>query len=108
MKCLSVRQPYAALILSGRKRIEYRSWRPPPELIGHRLAIHAPTKLDPYARAALARYHLPLFSGAVLGTVRLRDARGEAGNWKWFLADPEALANPVPLSGRLRLFEVEL
>jgi predicted transcriptional regulator len=26
MKCLSVRQPFAELILSGRKMIELRSW----------------------------------------------------------------------------------
>lgn len=38
---LSVRQPFAHLIATGRKTIETRSWAPPESSIGVRLAIHA-------------------------------------------------------------------
>jgi len=38
---LSVRQPWASLIVLGVKGIENRSWAAPPALIGQRIAIHA-------------------------------------------------------------------
>jgi hypothetical protein len=44
MKCISIKQPYAELILTGRKRIELRNWN-----ILNRasnLYIHVPNKID--------------------------------------------------------------
>jgi hypothetical protein len=41
MKALSVRQPYASLIVAGIKKVENRSWRPPEAIIGDVIAIHA-------------------------------------------------------------------
>lgn len=101
MKALSIQQPFAALILTGRKRIEYRSWPAPEWLIGRRFAIHASQQLHPDASTV----RLPLIKGAVLGTVTLRGLRGEPGDWQWLLADPVPLARPVPAKGRLRLWE---
>jgi hypothetical protein len=46
MRALTVKQPWASLIASGEKRIENRSWRPPAELIGQRIAIHAGASWD--------------------------------------------------------------
>lgn len=40
-RALTIHQPWAALICSGAKRFETRSWAPPANLIGQRLAIHA-------------------------------------------------------------------
>lgn len=41
MKALTIRQPWAAFIGFGWKRIENRDWFPPASLIGERIAIHA-------------------------------------------------------------------
>lgn len=41
MKALTVWQPWASLILIGAKPYEFRGWKPPRSLIGHRIAIHA-------------------------------------------------------------------
>jgi hypothetical protein len=41
MKALTVLQPWAALIVSGAKPYEFRSWRPHAALIGQRIVIHA-------------------------------------------------------------------
>lgn len=41
MKCLSIWDPWATLIMLGAKRYETRSWRPPRDLLGERIAIHA-------------------------------------------------------------------
>ena len=54
---LTLHQPWASLLATGRKRIETRSWAPPGRLIGARFAIHAaqtslPRDLSPDAIAA--------------------------------------------------------
>ena len=41
MKAITLYQPHATLIAIGAKTIETRSWRPPPSLVGQRIAIHA-------------------------------------------------------------------
>lgn len=81
MNALTVRQPYATLIMIGAKPFEFRSWR-----LNYRgpLAIHAAAALDPYhaeqwkqsshvlSKAGYAHIRdLPL--GAVLGVANLVD-----------------------------------
>lgn len=46
MKAISLWQPWASLIACGAKPYETRSWSPPRELIGQRIAIHAAKKVD--------------------------------------------------------------
>lgn len=41
MKALPLWQPWASLVIHGRKRIETRHWSAPTRLIGKRIAIHA-------------------------------------------------------------------
>jgi hypothetical protein len=41
MSALTIRQPYAWLIVSGYKDIENRSWKPAAARIGQRFWIHA-------------------------------------------------------------------
>ena len=41
MKAITLHQPYASLIIEGRKRFETRSWAFPRGLEGQRIAIHA-------------------------------------------------------------------
>ena len=38
---LSIRQPYAWLLVNGIKDVENRSWNPPDPIIGKRIYIHA-------------------------------------------------------------------
>ena len=80
MLCLTLKQPFASLIVCGEKRIETRSWR---TRHAGRIAIHASARWDhdfldlcdePEFREALARHNLragTLPLGAVLGTVEL-------------------------------------
>jgi hypothetical protein len=136
MRCLSLWQPFASLVVSGAKAIETRSWR-----TSYRgpLAIHAGRKQDPQclalcyeepfrsalAAAGIARpAALPL--GAILGVVELHgccpveeltafgdlDARERAfgdyraGRFGWLLREPRRLATPVPCRGFQSLFDV--
>jgi hypothetical protein len=81
LKCLTVLQPWASLLISGAKRYETRSW-----LTNHRgpLAIHAGQKLGETARRLCAqepfrsalglagfRYWSDLPCGKVIGCVEL-------------------------------------
>jgi hypothetical protein len=48
MKCISLWQPWATLLVLGPKKFESRSWKLPEKLIGQRIAIHASKKRTPY------------------------------------------------------------
>ena len=41
MKAITMHEPWATLIVVGKKTIETRSWPPPVYLLGERIAIHA-------------------------------------------------------------------
>lgn len=122
MKALTVLQPWAALIMSGQKTVENRTWR-----TSHRgpLLIHAgASRLLLGAVATVEPPEEPLVFGALLGTVelvecvRLADARTglfkadwlegpfTTGPWCWLLANPKPLRRPVPYRGRQMLFDV--
>ncbi len=122
MKTLSIRQPWAELILQGRKTIELRTWQ--THFRGP-LLIHAGGNVE---RDACAAYELDpdaLVRGALVGTVEvvdmvtfdrdsfaaMRDEHLDLGDWPgdvlgWRLANPQRLPEPVPMRGRLGLFDV--
>lgn len=116
MKCLSVRQPWADLIVKGVKDVENRAWattyRGP-------LLIHAGLTMHPGALDTLARWHgieldrSVLRFGVILGAVDLVDCRTkktsrwhERGYVGWYFEHPRRLRTPIPYKGRLRLFDV--
>ena len=121
MKCLSVSQPFADLIVSGRKTIDLRGWSTKHR--GH-ILIHAPQKIR---KKDCARFGItnPV-TGAVLGRVTLTDvikyesiqkvqqdaARHLAGSefrrYGFVLESPVRFSVPVPQKGALGLFEVSL
>ncbi len=122
MKCLSIRQPWAWLIVAGWKRIENRGWK---TRCRGRLALHAAARLGgswddvllPHGIALPSLQELP--RGALVGTVELvdclrieelpperRDDPHAVGPWCWLLADPRPLAQPIPCKGRLGLWDV--
>ena len=44
MKAITIKQPWASLIVHGIKDIENRTWACPWKYIGHRVLIHASGK----------------------------------------------------------------
>lgn len=112
MKALTIRQPWASLIIAGIKTVENRSW---PAAHRGLLAVHAGLGTDPEAlkahRGLLPPGPLP--RGVILGTVNVtgcvRDSPSpwaEPGCWHWILKNPQPLAEPVPRTGRLGLWTV--
>jgi hypothetical protein len=128
MRVLSIQQPWASLIMHGRKPIELRSW--PTQHRGP-LAVHAARRFGAAQRrlciespmcGVLARVgirrlaDLPL--GCILGTVTVLDCvpasdvadslefPAAPDDFAWLLADPEPLPAPIPYIGQLGLCEL--
>jgi hypothetical protein len=120
IKALTIRQPWAELILRGRKPLELRSWstkyRGP-------LAIHAAIKVDTGAARRLGLNPEQLTTGAFVGVAVVVDSRPysrddalllkkrRAGfgwlpyTFAWVLKTPRRIS-PVKGRGQLSLFKV--
>jgi hypothetical protein len=134
MKCLSLHQPWATLILAG--AIRYQS-RPFGTRYRGRLAIHATKsfseaafrlcQVEPIRRVlkeAGYRFAADLPRGCLLGTVQLVDGlpagrvpddltvverilrQAHSGRYVWQLADPRLFDTPRASVGRLGLYEL--
>lgn len=106
-KALTVKQPWAHLIVAGIKTVENRAWT--TDYRG-RLFIHAGRSFDGDAIEGLPdRFTF----GAIIGHVDLIDIVTEhpspffIGPYGWVLANPK-LIEPIKLRGRVGLFDVHL
>lgn len=123
MKALSFRQPWAELVVQGRKWMDLRTYatayRGP-------LAIHASRTVEREACRAQGLDPDAVETGGVVGVVELVDvvplseaeyeAQQEAhlggrsyreGMYGWVLRDPQRLPQLVPARGRMNLFTIE-
>lgn len=122
MKAISIRQPWAWLILQGGKDIENRSWA--TKLRG-RVLIHAAKGMthkeyeDIELRVAMSidpKIFVPAFDnlkrGGIIGSVDIIDCVSQSdspwftGPYGFVLANAEPMPF-IPLSGRLGFFEVD-
>lgn len=124
MKALTIKQPWATLIMQGDKRFEFRSWQ--TKYRGD-LLIHAGKCIDKEAMKRLAKY-LPeeLPYGKILGKVKLGDCikmspefkqlllkensdiytkSSFQENYGWQVTDIEVFENPIDAKGHLSLWE---
>ena len=112
MKTLSVRQPWAWLIVAGLKDIENRTWT---TTYRGALLIHAAVTLDAMTeierRFQVAIDHDALQFGGIIGRVELLDivssshSRWFTGPYGWVLSQPQHLPFRH-VRGQLGLFEV--
>ena len=124
MKCLSVSQPFADLIINGQKTIELRSWN--TKFRGEFL-IHAPTKIKKEDCKRLKISH-KLETGVIIGKAQLEDVKiyesatqvnkdgklhlaskkFQNRKYGFILKNPKRFRIPIPWKGKLNFFEVEL
>jgi hypothetical protein len=105
-RALTIRQPWADLIVGGHKDVENRTWS---TTYRGRLWIHAAVKVDDSERATrLAHEHgvTVTAGGRLLGYVTLADVVREHksvwaldGHYHWVLTDPVRLVEPIPVKG---------
>lgn len=117
LRVLTVKQPWAGLIIDGIKDVENRSWAFPATLeLPCLIAIHAGAKLDPKTTAT----GFP--TRAVVGLVYVvgchkREATGTkchrcTSPWgiedqhHWMLADPIKFLQPIEATGKMGLMPV--
>lgn len=126
MRALTLHQPWAWAIAHSTKRLENRTWAPPPSLVGKYLAIHAGA--EPRSRAdrercsdicaELGAEESKLVFGAIVAVARVTGSRQSApdfgdpqlewwaGPVAWALDDVVALPSPVPCKGAQLLWTV--
>jgi len=121
IKALTIRQPWAELILRGRKPFELRSWK--THYRGP-ILIHSAMKVNSYFARELGLNPEKLITGAFVGVAVLSDVRPytradskllkerrAGGGWypnlfSWVLTKPRRLSAPIKAKGRLGLFGV--
>jgi hypothetical protein len=127
VKALSLRQPWADLVIQGKKTLELRNWT-----VSYRgpLAIHASLTVNEAACRSYGMQPETLTTGALIGVVELVDiirldtetytarqaehlAQGFYAPpadgkplYGWKLSNPRELPHPVPFHGRMGLFNV--
>ena len=127
MKALTIKQPWATLIMQGDKRFEFRSWQ--TKYRGD-LLIHAGKGIDKEAMKRLAKY-IPkdMPSGKILGKVTLVDCikcdddfKGKClkenkdvyaiitfiEKFAWQLENAEVFDEPIEAKGKLSLWEYDI
>ncbi len=124
MKCLSVSQPFADLIISGKKTVELRSWS--TDFRGDFL-IHAPLKIrgDDAKRLKMQKKFV---TGAVVGKAQLYGVkkydslkeirsdkkchfsikRFQNKTFGFLLKNAKPFRIPIPCKGQLGLFDMEI
>jgi len=122
MKALSLSQPWAALVVSGIKLIENRTWSSK-----HRgpLLIHASKTWDEYDANWIIEKRPDLkdfvrngeetrIRGALVGKVKMTDCVTNSTS-EWFFGpfgfvfvEPVRFEKPVPYKGQLNIFEVDV
>lgn len=124
MKVLTIKQPWATLIMQGDKRFEFRSWQ--TKYRGD-LLIHAGKGIDKEAMKRVAKYlpdEIPL--GKILGKVTLVDCirmcpefkemllkensdiytkSSFSENFGWQVEDVQVFDEPIEAKGHLSLWE---
>jgi len=124
MKTLSIRQPWAWLILHGGKDVENRDW---PTRVRGKILIHASGTMtrDDYRACTLfisdmkTEWRLPAYDvlrqqcGGIVGKVEITGCVAQSAS-PWFVGEfGFVLANPqptefVPCKGRLGFFELDV
>lgn len=131
MKAITIKQPWASLIVHGIKNIENRTWRCPKKYIGQRVLIHASAKpvemRNPNSVFTKAQWDSlsleyqrniicgdGLLNSAIIGSIEIVDCIqdypsiwAEKGFYNWVLANPVLFKQPIPSKGKLSFWEYD-
>lgn len=136
MKALTIKQPWAWTIVNGTKRVENRTWKPPFNIIGQRIAIHSSARIEKDELLAygelgtgVSPHYDTLPKGCIVGTAIIKgyvvvngtggvemQTKGAQGynprKDPWFfgpvgwLLDDVRKVSPLPSKGALGLWDV--
>jgi hypothetical protein len=124
MKCLSICQPFADLIIQNKKVVELRTWN---TKIRGEFLVHAPIKIrkEEYKKLKIKK---KIITGAIIGKVELYDVKkyeslkeiqmdqkkhfvsivSKEKKFGFILKNAKPLRIPIPWKGQLGFFDVNL
>ena len=113
MKALSIRQPFAWLVATGKREYDIRTWS--TDYRG-KLLIHAAKANDAAAWADAQEIEefdvseCPKIFGAIIGEAELVDVvwEDDLKFYIWLFENAKLFKKPVPYKGKLHLFEVDI
>lgn len=126
MKVLTVKEPWASLIINGYKKYEFRSWK---TNYRGKLLIHAGKTLEKSVIPRFSCYNLEYSSGAIIGEVDLVDCievdeelndklmemnpvvygrSNHVRNYAWKLENVKKYKNPIYVKGKLGLWNYNI
>lgn len=116
MRALTVKQPWAAAIAHGPKRIENRGRRAPAAHVGTTILIHAGLAVDKHAMLPMGGSDWPRHFGAIIALADLAGCHqdndccrpwGQRKTWHWELANARPVPHPIlGVRGMLGLWTV--
>ena len=125
MKCLSISQPFAELVISGKKTIELRSWN---TNFRGKFLVHAPIKIRILDCKRLKIDAKKLAAGAIVGTAQIYEVKKYSSasqvradskkhlasrkfgdrRYGFAIKNAKKFRIPIPCKGKLGFFEVTL
>ena len=124
MKVLTVKEPFATLIIEGYKEYEFRSWK---TNYRGKMLIHAGKGIDKEAYSRVKDYNLELKSGSIIGECVITDCilvdetldsklrkknpivykNNHVGMYAWKLGKIVKYEKDIPVKGKLGLWNYE-
>lgn len=126
MKVLTIKEPWATLIIEGYKMYEFRSWR---TKYRGKILIHAGMSLERDNAEKFKDYNLEYSKGAIIGEAEITDCifvtkeindelrkinplvygkSGHVEKYAWKLENIKKYDKPIPIKGQLGLWNYEI
>lgn len=125
MKVLTIREPWASLIINGYKKYEFRSWK---TNYRGKILIHTSQKIEKEMLSRFKDYNLNYVSGSIIGEAELTDCilvdeefnqnlrkidnvvygkSNHVEKYAWKLENIKKYDKPIPMKGKLGLWNIE-
>lgn len=125
MKVLTIKEPWASLIINGYKEYEFRSWK---TKYRGKILIHAGMSLEKDAAKRFSEYNLEYYKGAIIGEATITDCilvdtkfneelrkinplvyakSNHVETYAWKLENIKKYDKPIYIKGKLGLWNYE-
>lgn len=121
MRVLTIKQPWASLIINGYKKYEFRSWK---TNYRGKILIHAGLSTEKLEQQRFNSYNLNYINGAIIGEAYITDCilvdesfdkklrtidknvykNNHIDNYAWKLENIKIYDNPIYIKGKLGLW----
>lgn len=125
MKALTIKEPWASLIIDKYKTYEFRSWH---TKYRGKIYIHASTSIDKESLKQFNDYNISIKPGHIIGEAEITDCilvsdafdqelrqkdkqvygSDHLGYYAWQLKNIKKYENPIPAKGQLGLWNFEI